>query len=40
MTAFVRSEEGIKIWVPRRSRHLVTYPDMLDTTVAGGLKAE
>jgi 8-oxo-dGTP pyrophosphatase MutT (NUDIX family) len=40
MTAFVRAKDGIKIWVPRRSKHLVTYPDMLDTTVAGGLKAE
>ncbi|KAH8599896.1 NUDIX domain-containing protein [Bisporella sp. PMI_857] len=40
MTAFVRTPEGIKIWVPRRSKHLKTYPDMLDTTVAGGVKAD
>lgn len=40
MTAFVRTiDHGIKIWVGRRSKKLVTYPDMLDTTVAGGLKA-
>jgi 8-oxo-dGTP pyrophosphatase MutT (NUDIX family) len=39
MTAFVRTESGIKIWVSRRAKHLVTYPGMLDTTVAGGVKA-
>jgi 8-oxo-dGTP pyrophosphatase MutT (NUDIX family) len=40
MTAFVRTDEGMKIWVSRRSEHLFTYPGMLDTTVAGGVKAE
>lgn len=48
MTAFVRGsgaggetgEAGdMKIWVARRGKHLFTYPDMLDTTVAGGVKA-
>jgi isopentenyldiphosphate isomerase len=40
MTAFVRTISGLKIWVPRRAKHLVTYPGMLDTTVAGGVKAD
>jgi hypothetical protein len=39
MTAFVRTPAGIKIWVPRRAAHLATYPSMLDTTVAGGVKS-
>lgn len=29
----------MKIWVPRRSAHLATYPNMLDTSVAGGVEA-
>ncbi|ROV86755.1 hypothetical protein VSDG_10197 [Cytospora chrysosperma] len=42
MTMFTRAKEtgAIKIWVPRRSRHLASYPGMLDNTVAGGVKAE
>ncbi|TQN68635.1 hypothetical protein CSHISOI_06808 [Colletotrichum shisoi] len=41
MTAYVRTAEGgIKIWVARRSAHLFTYPGLLDTTVAGGVKAD
>lgn len=40
MTAYVRTSEGMKIWVGRRSAHLFTYPGMLDTTVAGGVRAE
>jgi hypothetical protein len=42
MTMYVRSKETgeIKIWVPRRSRHLATYPGKLDNTVAGGTRAE
>ncbi|KAK2010455.1 NUDIX domain-containing protein [Colletotrichum eremochloae] len=40
MTAFVKTGDGMKIWVPRRSAHLFTFPDLLDTTVAGGVKAE
>ncbi|KAF2671548.1 hypothetical protein BT63DRAFT_220645 [Microthyrium microscopicum] len=39
MTAYVQTSEGIKIWVPRRSRKLFTYPGKLDSTVAGGVKA-
>ncbi|KAK2060748.1 NUDIX domain-containing protein [Colletotrichum caudatum] len=40
MTAFVKTGDEMKIWVPRRSAHLFTFPDLLDTTVAGGVKAE
>jgi hypothetical protein len=40
MTAYVRTPSGLKIWVPRRSAHLFSYPNKLDTTVAGGIKAE
>ncbi|KAF1979349.1 hypothetical protein BU23DRAFT_497407 [Bimuria novae-zelandiae CBS 107.79] len=40
MTAYVRTNNGMKIWVGRRSAHLITYPGMLDTTVAGGVRAE
>lgn len=42
MTMYTRSKETgeIRIWVPRRNRHLATYPGMLDNTVAGGVKAE
>ncbi|RMZ76866.1 hypothetical protein DV738_g4699, partial [Chaetothyriales sp. CBS 135597] len=37
MTAFVRTDEGIKIWTPRRSLTKPTYPGMMDNTVAGGM---
>ncbi|EXF81323.1 NUDIX domain-containing protein [Colletotrichum fioriniae PJ7] len=40
MTAYIKTSEGMKIWVPRRSAHLFTFPNLLDTTVAGGVKAE
>ncbi|GJC81679.1 uncharacterized protein ColLi_04517 [Colletotrichum liriopes] len=40
MTAYVKTSDGMKIWVPRRSAHLFTFPNLLDTTVAGGVKAE
>ena len=40
LTAYTRTSAGMKIWVPRRSPHLKTYPNKLDTTVAGGVKAD
>ncbi|KAI1373671.1 NUDIX domain-containing protein [Hypoxylon crocopeplum] len=41
MTVYTRSADGeIKIWVPRRSFHLKTYPGKLDSTVAGGVRAD
>lgn len=40
LTGYVRDKDGgIKIWVARRSRHLFSYPGLLDSTVAGGIKA-
>jgi len=39
LTAYVKTPQGIKIWVPRRAYHLFTYPGKLDSTVAGGIKA-
>lgn len=44
MTAYTHSSnpssrEGLKIWIPRRSRTKQTYPGMLDNTVAGGIAA-
>lgn len=29
----------LRIWIARRSPHIFTFPDMLDTSVAGGVKA-
>lgn len=42
MTVYVRDAAtgAYRFWIPRRSRHLVTYPGMLDNTVAGGTRAE
>ena len=39
MTAYTRTEEGLRIWVPRRAATKQTYPGMLDNTVAGGISA-
>lgn len=39
LTAYSLTPQGMKIWVPRRSAHLFTYPNCLDTTVAGGVAA-
>ena len=39
LTVYTKSKDGMKIWVPRRSPHLMTYPNKLDTTVAGGVAA-
>jgi len=40
MTVFVKTTEGLKIWIPRRAAHLYSYPGKLDTSVAGGVRAE
>ncbi|KAI7785852.1 thiamine pyrophosphokinase-related protein [Diaporthe eres] len=45
LTAYVRETSepvsaDLRIWVARRDANLHTYPGMLDTTVAGGVKAE
>jgi hypothetical protein len=39
LTVYTNTPEGMKIWVPRRSPKLFTYPNCLDTTVAGGVAA-
>jgi isopentenyldiphosphate isomerase len=40
MTGYTVTPDGeMKLWIPRRSKHLFTYPGKLDTTVAGGIKA-
>lgn len=45
LTAYARdtnqpASTGLRVWVARRDANLHTYPGMLDTTVAGGVKAE
>ncbi|OCL13462.1 hypothetical protein AOQ84DRAFT_395062 [Glonium stellatum] len=37
LTAYVRTEEGLKYWVPRRAMTKTPYPGMLDNTVATNL---
>jgi 8-oxo-dGTP pyrophosphatase MutT (NUDIX family) len=37
LTVYSKTASGMKIWVPRRSPNLFTYPNCLDTTVAGGV---
>ncbi|KAI1459341.1 NUDIX domain-containing protein [Annulohypoxylon moriforme] len=40
LTMYVRTkEDGFRIWVPRRSRRMHTYPGKLDSTIAGGVAA-
>ncbi len=39
LTAYVRTEGELKIWVPRRARTKQTYAGMLDNAVAGGIAA-
>lgn len=39
MTAYVRTSNGIEIWVPRRKKTKHTYGGMLDNTVAGGISS-
>ena len=39
LTVYTKNSKGMMIWVPRRSPKLFTYPNCLDTTVAGGVAA-
>lgn len=39
MVCYTNTAEGMKLWIPRRAAHLYTGANMLDTTVAGGVKA-
>ncbi|KAI1461216.1 hypothetical protein F4805DRAFT_317071 [Annulohypoxylon moriforme] len=39
ITAYTKTKEGgMRLWIPRRARHLYTSPGMLDSTVAGGIR--
>lgn len=40
LTAYTRTSGGLKIWVPRRSPTISTFPNKLDSTVAGGVSAK
>lgn len=37
LICYVKSEEGPRLWIAKRSEKKQTYPGMLDTTAAGGL---
>ncbi|KAI7165550.1 hypothetical protein D0869_09967 [Hortaea werneckii] len=39
MVCYTNTPEGMKLWIPRRAAHLYTGANMLDNTVAGGVKA-
>lgn len=40
LVAYSKAPEGeMKLWIQRRSAHLYTYPNMLDSAVAGGVKS-
>lgn len=39
MTAYVKVDNEIKIWVPRRAKNKQTFGGMLDNTVAGGISS-
>ncbi|KAI0884624.1 uncharacterized protein GGS22DRAFT_144982 [Annulohypoxylon maeteangense] len=39
ITAYTKAEDGsMRLWIPRRAKHLYTSPGMLDSTVAGGIR--
>lgn len=37
INGIVKTAEGVKMWVPRRSQTKATYPGKLDNTIAGGV---
>lgn len=37
MIAYTKTKEGLKYWVPRRSKTKISYPGKLDNTVGGSL---
>lgn len=39
MTAYMKEQNCMKIWIPRRARNKQTFGGMLDNTVAGGISA-
>jgi 8-oxo-dGTP pyrophosphatase MutT (NUDIX family) len=36
LNGYVRTEDGLKMWIGRRAEHRINYPGMLDQMVAGG----
>ncbi|KAI2473499.1 hypothetical protein F4781DRAFT_380545 [Annulohypoxylon bovei var. microspora] len=39
ITAYTKTTDGLmKLWIPRRAKHLYTSPGLLDSTVAGGIR--
>ncbi|KXT17522.1 hypothetical protein AC579_3229 [Pseudocercospora musae] len=39
LVAYTQRHDGMRLWIPRRAPHLYICPDMLDSTVAGGVKS-
>lgn len=39
LIAYTQADEGMRLWIPRRAPHLYICPNMLDSTVAGGVKS-
>lgn len=39
LVAYTHTASGMKLWIPRRAKYLYSFPGLLDTTVAGGVKA-
>ncbi|EME83813.1 uncharacterized protein MYCFIDRAFT_44275 [Pseudocercospora fijiensis CIRAD86] len=39
LVAYNQTDDGIRLWIPRRAPHLYICPGMLDSTVAGGVKS-
>ena len=39
MLAYVKTKDGLRFWVPRRSKTKLSYPNMLDNTVGGSLSS-
>ncbi len=37
--AYVNTKDGLKFWIPRRSKTKTSYPGMLDNTVGGSLSS-
>lgn len=39
LVAYTNTNGGMSVWIPRRAKHLYSFPGLLDVTVAGGVKA-
>ncbi|KAF2501287.1 hypothetical protein BU16DRAFT_500289 [Lophium mytilinum] len=40
MVVYTRTPDGMKIWVPRRAPTLFSFPNLLDSAVGGGIRAD